>query len=235
MTRLRTAIRGDLTLQLRNGFYAATVLVTGVWIALLAQAGSLALGRLLPPLLVGNLLVGTFFFLGGQVLLEKGEGTLTAQGVTPLRPAEYLAAKVLTLTALGLGESLTLLPWLGRGPLQLPLLLVGLAGAGAIYCLAGFLAVAPYQAITEYLLPAGLYVGALWLPLIAALAGWPALWFAWHPLAGPLALIAAASGGRPVDGGLLLYGSATVGWIALLAAACGRAFRRQILARGTGD
>lgn len=236
MSRLLTAIRSDLVLQVRNGFYAATALVTVVWIAILAQAGALDLRPLLPALLVGNLLIGTFFFLGGQVLLEKGEATLAAQAVTPLRPGEYLAAKVLTLTALSLAESLALLPWVARGPLHLPLLAAGVAGAGAIYCLAGFVAVARYQAINEYLLPAGGYVSALWVPLIAALAGWPAAWFAWHPLAGPLALVAAATGGGPIDGGLVLYGlGATLAWIAVLARAADQTFRRQIRARGTGE
>jgi fluoroquinolone transport system permease protein len=202
----------------------------------LAQAGSLALGRLLAPLLVGNLLVGTFFFLGGQVLLERGEATLAAQSVTPLRASEYLAAKVLTLTALGLAETGALLPWLVRGSLNLPLLVAGVAGAGAVYCLVGFVAVARYQAITAYLLPAGGYVSALWVPLLASLAGWPAAWFAWHPLAGPLALVAAATGGGPVDGGRVLYGlGATLAWIAVLARAAGQTFRRQIRARGTGE
>lgn len=49
--------------------------------------------------MLGNLPLATFFFIAGLVLLEKGEGTLEAQIVTPLTAGGYLASKILTLTA----------------------------------------------------------------------------------------------------------------------------------------
>jgi fluoroquinolone transport system permease protein len=226
-------IRWDVTLQWRNGFYLATAFVTIVWALILLQAGGLDLGWLLPPMLLGNLLLGTFYFIGGLVLLERGEGTLTAQVVTPLRISEYLTAKVVTLTALALIETLVLVPLLAGWDFNVLLLGAGVVLAAALYCLAGFIAVARYTAINEYLLPSGAVVAGLWVPLLADLAQWrPGLLYL-HPLSAPLTLIEAALG--PASPEQVLYGLGySALWIALLAWGSRRAFRRWLIVRGEG-
>jgi hypothetical protein len=128
-------------------------------------AGAFELRWLLPPMVVGNLLISTFSFIGGLVLLEKGEGTLTAQVITPLRIGEYLAAKIATLTALALAETLVLVLLIAGWRFDALLLILGVILAAAIYCLAGFITVVRYAAINEYLLPSGGYIAVLWLPL----------------------------------------------------------------------
>jgi fluoroquinolone transport system permease protein len=233
MNRLVTMIRCDVTLQIRNGFYLATAFVTTVWALILGQAGALDLRWLLPALLLGNLLLGTFYFIGGLVLLERGEGTLTAQVVTPLRIGEYLAAKVITLTALALAETLVLVPLLIGWGFHVLLLSVGAILAGVLYCLAGFIAVARYTAINEYLLPSGGVVAVLWIPLLANLVQWRSGLLYLHPLSAPLALIEAALGPAPLAQVLYGLGYSAL-WIALLAWGSHRAFRRWMIARGRG-
>ncbi|MDX1414924.1 MAG: hypothetical protein R3293_12085, partial [Candidatus Promineifilaceae bacterium] len=100
MTRLASSMKWDARLQWRNGFYYAALIVIIVWTLLLSQIpntlasiGSSSLAWLLPAAVLGNLLIGTFYFMGGLLLLEKGEGTLEAQIVTPLRSSEYLISK----------------------------------------------------------------------------------------------------------------------------------------------
>ncbi len=233
MTRLWTQIRWDVTLQMRNGFYLATAFVTVIWALILAQAGTLDLRWLLPSLLLGNLLLGTFYFIGGLVLLERGEGTLVAQVVTPLRIEEYLAAKVVTLTALAGVETFVLVPLLAGWDFNIWLLGVGVVLASALYCLAGFIAVARYTAINEYLLPSGLVVALLWVPLLADLAQWwPALFYL-HPMSAPLVLLEAALGTASPEQVLYGLGYSAL-WIALLALGSRRAFQRWMIARGEG-
>ena len=63
------------------------------------------LGRyVLPAVVFGNLVAVNFYFMAGLVLLEKWEGTLEAQVVTPLADWEYLVSKTVTLAALSLVE-----------------------------------------------------------------------------------------------------------------------------------
>jgi fluoroquinolone transport system permease protein len=233
MQRLLATMRCDATLQLRNGFYAATAFVTVIWALILMQAGAFDLRWLIPPMVVGNLLIGTFSFMGGMVLLEKGEGTLAAQVVTPLRIGEYLAAKIITLTALALAETLVVVLVIIGWRFNPLLLLAGVILAAAIYCLAGFITVVRYTAINEYLLPSGAYIGVLWLPLLAQMAQWRPWVLYLHPMSAPLALIEAAV--EPAAPWLVPYGLAySALWIGLLYLWSRRSFRCWIVERGAG-
>lgn len=234
MSRLLTTIRCDVKLQMRNGFYAATLFITVFWALVLLQAGALDLRWLLPPMVIGNLLIGTYFFIGAMVLLEKGEGTLTAQVVTPLRIGEYLSAKVLTLSALALAESVVLVLVIAGPRFDAVLLIAGVSFAAALYCLFGFIAAARYTAINEYLLPSGAYIAVLWIPLLGSMAQWRPWLFYLHPMSAPLTLIEAAFGAttpwRIVYG--VVYSTL---WIGLLYMWSRRAFRRWIVERPNGE
>jgi fluoroquinolone transport system permease protein len=230
MNRLLMTIRCDLTLQFRNGFYAATVFVTVLWALILLQAGSFDMRWLLPPLVIGNLMVGTFSFIGGLVLLERGEGSLTAQVVTPLRIGEYLTSKVVTLALLAVVETLVIVFILAGWNFNLFLLVMGSMLAAAIYCLAGFVAVARYDSINEYLLPSGMYVALLWIPLITYTGQWRSWILYLHPLAAPLVLVEASF--EPVALWQIVYGLGySVIWIVLFYRAGRFAFRRWIIER----
>ncbi|MAG35252.1 MAG: ABC transporter [Dehalococcoidia bacterium] len=230
MNRLLATMWWDIQLQFRNGFYYATAFIVVVWIVIRSQLPALDLGWLLPALVSGNLIINTFYFVGGLMLLEKGEGTLEALVVTPLRIGEYLASKVLTLTLLALVENIILVALLyGLGFSVLPLV-VGLTLASALYVLAGFLVVARYDSINEYLLPSILYTSVLSVPLLVYLGMWTSWAIYLHPLHAPLLVMEAAFG--PVDTARLLYGVLySALWIVLVAAWSQRVFRRFIVAR----
>ena len=91
MHRLAATVLLDLRLQLRNGFYYAVAFVLACWFLLLTRLPPLDWGYVLPAVVFGNLVMVNFYFVAGLVLLEKGEGTLEAQVVTPLADWEYLA------------------------------------------------------------------------------------------------------------------------------------------------
>ncbi|MCU0494788.1 MAG: ABC transporter permease [Chloroflexaceae bacterium] len=213
MTRLLTTMRCDFTVQWRNGFYAATAVVTAVWLLAAVQA-PFDLRWLLPPLLVGNLMVGTFYFLAGLVLLEKDERTPLALATTPLRHGEYLGSKIITLSGLALAETLLLAGVLAGWRLSPLPLLVGTLLASIIYCLVGALAVARYHAINQFLLPSALVLALLWLPLLAYLAGWQHPLLLLHPFGGPLLLVEAAFFPQP-PAEIALALLAGVGWVSL--------------------
>ncbi len=105
MTRLMSTINWEVRLQWRNGFYYAAIFIVVVFLLAFSQISVVKMDWLLPFMLVNNMVVGTFYFLGALILLEKDEGSLEARVITPLRPAEYLTAKVATLSALTLVES----------------------------------------------------------------------------------------------------------------------------------
>lgn len=230
MNRLLATIRWDIQLQFRNGFYYASVFVALIWIALLTQAPGLDLNLLLPAFILGNLVMNTFYFIAGLVLLEKGEGTLEAQVVTPLRTWEYLASKVITLTLLSLVECLAIVSFsYGLGFRMIPLLL-GITLLAVLYCLYGFVVVARYDSINEYLFPSVFYTTILSIPLLDYFGLVKSWLFYLHPIQAPLVLLQAAF--QPVPSWQIVYGLAYAAlWSALIYEMTRRAFYRFIVAR----
>ena len=192
MTRLNATISWDMRLQWRNGFYYAAIAMVVMYLLAFSQIPKDNLVWLLPLMLMGNMVIGTFYFMGGLVLLEKDEGSLEARVITPLRPAEYIAAKVVTLTALSVLESgLIVLVSYGLHVNWLALL-AGVMETAVFLCLAGFIIVVRYDSINEYLLPSILYTTLIGLPLVAYLAGWDHWLLYLHPMQATLTLIEGA-------------------------------------------
>lgn len=231
MNRLVATLACDIRLQVRNGFYYAAGFVALISILILAQFSSSALAHWMPLLILSNLFINTFYFIAGQVLLEKGEGTLHAQVVTPLKNSEYLASKVLSLTLLSLAENL-LIVLVGYGTeFNMFLFVSGMVGAAAMYTLCGFLAVSKYTSINEYLFPSFLYTLAF-IPPFLAYAGLEGNWLLYlHPLQAPLVLVQGAF--TRMEAGSLAYGVFySVLWITALFILGRQVFVRFIVVEG---
>ena len=108
MSRLGATLECDVRLQYANGFYLAVAFMLAFFAFVVMQLPAFDWARWLPVLLFSNLVTATFFFMAALIMLEKGEGTLAAQVVTPLSISEYLLSKLLTLGTLSLVESLLL-------------------------------------------------------------------------------------------------------------------------------
>lgn len=234
MNRLLATLRCDVRLQFRNGFYLAATLVAVFMAVALRQLAhwfpEVDLGWWLPGLVLSNMLINTFYFIGGLVLLEKGEGTLEAQVVTPLRSREYLASKMITLAGLAFAENFIIV---GAGSglrFALGPLALGVALMTALFGLYGFLVVAGYDSINEYLFPSFWYSVILLLPLVDYYGVWRSWLFYIHPVQAPLLILRSAF--QPIEMWQwiysLLYGGA---WLAMMVALSERAFRRFVIAK----
>lgn len=192
MNRLLSTLRADIVLQFRNGFYFVSGFVAVMFIVMLNQVGQIDLRLWWPALIMENLVINAFFFMAGLVLLEKGEGTLEAQIVTPLRPAEYLASKVLSLALLSLLESLLMILIISGWDFNWLLLAIGILALVALYGLYGFVVVARYDSIGEFILPAALWTMGFSLPLLDYFGLWQSWLMYLHPIQAPLVLLRSA-------------------------------------------
>ncbi len=233
MKRLVAAMRWDVQLQVRQGFYYAAALVAAILIIIVSQLPGADFGLLLPAILLENLVVNTFYFIAGLVLLEKGEGSLEFLVVTPLRATEYLTAKLGTLSLLSVVESLViviatvLLHRIGFNPLPL---LIGLLITAVFYALVGFIFVARFDSINEFLFPSVLPSMLFTIPFLPYFDLVQSPLFYLHPLLGPLLLMRAAF--APIPAWQLVYGVIYPGiWIAVLYPLARRAFQRFIIRR----
>ncbi|NJM05600.1 hypothetical protein HC891_04420 [Candidatus Gracilibacteria bacterium] len=226
MDRFLATLHLDIRLQLRNGIYAAVIFVA----LLTAFAVGVLPGDnrhwLLPPLVLNNLLLTSFYVAAALWLLESDEGALMARAATPLRSGEYLAARGLSLSALALAQSITSVGALTSGAFDLLPLISGSLAAALILSWAGAAAVTRFTAINSFLLPSIPLAAALLLPVIGYIFAWPLWALAWHPLQGPLVLLRAVT--APTDGALLLFAIvASALWCGLSFWIALRCYRRQ--------
>lgn len=230
LRRLVGAMATDVRLQYRNGFYAAAAFVAACLVPLLRRLPDDGLALVLPPLVLLNMQVNTFYFIGGLVLLEKGEGTLQALTVTPLRPSEYLAAKVATLAWLSLVEAAVVVVASHGLLLNWAALAAGVGLTAVLLCLYGFVAVARYDAINAFLFPSMVYTAVIGLPVLDYFGiGAGPLWYL-HPVRAPLVLLEAAF--RPVASWQLAYAAGYGAlWAVGLSVVARRAFDRHVVAR----
>ena len=230
MHRLAATVRLDLRLQMRNGFYYAVAFVLVCWFALLTRLPAIDWGYVLPAVVFGNLVMVNFYFVAGLVLLEKDEGTLEAQVVTPLANWEYLASKTVTLAALSVVEQVVIVWSAYGGGFAGGALIAGIVLASTLYTLTGFLLVARYRSINEFLFPSALFTVVLSLPMLHYFGLWDTWLLYLHPFTAPLVLLAGAF--RPIPSWQWVYGVFyAAAWAGLLLLAGRRTFDRFIVAR----
>ena len=212
------ALRWDVVLQARNGFYWASafvILVIGGLLLAVPEASRTNEAVWVPAMVAINLPITTFFFMAGLMLLERDEGTLTALAVSPLTPAGYLAARTVTLTALAAVETIVLILIAFDAGRSWLFILSGTAALGVIYTGIGAAVATRYASINALLLPASLVVALLLAPLLAHVGLAPRRLFVLHPIEPALTLIRA--GYAPASRGELSFGGAgSLAWSAVV-------------------
>ncbi len=172
--RFLGALRLDARLQARNQLYPISIAVAAVVAGPLAWLSTPeALARTVPMALLAFVGGSTLLYVVAMVVLERDDNTLGALRVSPLRPWEYLASKVVTLTALATlegaliaGVTLAVLAREADVRLPSPLLLVGLVLLGVMHVLVGLVLVARYARLMEVLLPMSAIAVVMQLPAL---------------------------------------------------------------------
>src|SRR5215208_1404740 len=115
MTRLLSALRLELTLQNRQKFLHAGIFSGLMWLAVLLPMPANLRPVAEPYVLVGDIAIIGYLFVGALVFFEKQERTIGAIVSTPLRFWEYLAAKLTVLVLISLFVALTVATITHRG------------------------------------------------------------------------------------------------------------------------
>ncbi len=204
MSRLSSTLRLDSLLQARYKVYLIVLgSAVGLGLAMRAVVTPEQLTFFMPVLIMYGVSLSTVFLVGVLLLLERGEGTLSVVMVSPLRPNEYLASKLITLAALALVESAIfagIAYGLGFsfGWLVLAVVMRASMGVGV-----GVAIGVRYRSITHFLLP-GIFASlAFDFPNIWYFELWPTPLFYLWPSMPPLLLAKTAF--LPVETFQLVY------------------------------
>jgi fluoroquinolone transport system permease protein len=192
MTRLVSALRLELTLQLRQKFLHAGVFSGLIWLAVLLPMPASLRPVAEPYVLVGDISIIGFFFIGGIVFFEKQERTIGAIISSPLRFWEYLAAKLIVLVTISLFVALVV-PTIAHGfAYHVIPLVVGVVLGTLVMLLVGFISSLPFASVTDWFLAATLPLAVLSLPILYYSGVWPNPVLYLIPSQGPLLLLGSA-------------------------------------------
>ncbi len=227
MRSVLTLLRWDVVMQFRYGFWLAGFGVTLMWVLVLRALSPEYLAIWLPCILYFDIGVIGLMFIAGVLFFEKRQGAIDALVVTPVRTADWLTSKVLSLTLLATVVAVVLVlltaglrvSWLRLAP--------AFALVAALFTLAGFRVAARFQSTSGFFAAFGIVGLPLGLPILGYFGIWehPLMWV--NPAYPTMVLIRQAF--RPGSGLELAAASLlTVFWIAVAFRSGVRAFHRRV-------
>jgi fluoroquinolone transport system permease protein len=193
MTRLSSALRLELTLQNRQKFLHAAVFSGLIWLAVLLPMPHSLRPVAEPYILLGDVAIIGFFFIGGVVFFEKQERTLSAVISTPLRFWEYLAAKLTVLLTISLVVAVVVVTIAHGFAYHLVPLVLGIVLGTLLMLLVGFITSLPFTSVSDWFIAAVIPLAVMsGLPTLQYSGVWttPVLYLI--PTQGPLLLLGAA-------------------------------------------
>lgn len=195
MNRLASALRLELTLQVRQKFLHAAIFSGLIWLAALLPMPASLRPVAEPYILLGDTCIIGFFFVAGTVFFEKQERILSAVISTPLRFWEYLAAKLTLLVTISVSVG-TVVPMITRGFSYhvVPLVVATVLGT-LLMLLVGFTTSLPFASISDWFLAATIPLAVMTVPPVLHYSGvWPNPVAYLIPTHGPLLLFGEAFG-----------------------------------------
>lgn len=198
MNRTLSMMKLDAIVQFRNKFYYVGIGLSLLLALLITQFFQQEqLGEVLPLFFLFAVGGTTLIYVAGLVIFEKGEHTLDAVLVSPLRLDEYMISKMVTLTGIATLESLIIVALsAGFTGYNVALLFAGVVLMGALLVPVGIIMIVRYDSVTDFLMPVlgvalvlelpflyfmGINTSPIWL-LIPTAAPTMLMWGGWHTL-----------------------------------------------------
>lgn len=192
MTRLASALRLELTLQVRQKFLHAAVFSGLIWLAVLLPMSQSLRPVAEPYILLGDISIIGFFFVGGSVFFEKQERTLSAVISTPLRFREYLIAKIAVLLSISVFVAIVVATLAHGFAYHLLPLLTGVILGTLLMLMVGFTTSLPFTSVSDWFLAATVPLAVMNLPVLHYSGLWPSPLLYLIPTQGPLMLLGEA-------------------------------------------
>lgn len=194
MTRLVSAVRIELILQVRQRFLHAAIFSGLMWLAVLLPMSTALRTVAEPYVLAGDTTIVGFFFIAGSAFFERQERTLSAIVATPLRFAEYLIAKLAVLLAVSLSVAVVVVT-AAHGTAYRPApMVLGVILGTLLMLLVGFATSLPFASISDWFLAATIPLAVMSLPMAYLSGVWPNPVLYLVPTQGPLLLLGSAFG-----------------------------------------
>jgi fluoroquinolone transport system permease protein len=170
--RLLHAVLADIRFQIKQGFYLVYVVITAMYLIIMSFLPDDILAVALPLVVFSDPSILGLFFIGGMILMEKGQGVLAVLVVSPLRSWEYVLAKVISLAIVSILAAFSITYFSHYPSANWYLLLLSTILTSGIFTLLGIMINAGCNSVNQYMLKTIPYMLLFILPCFALL-GFP--------------------------------------------------------------
>ncbi len=179
----------DVRFQFRHGFYAIYLIISAIYIGILISIPEAQRLLVTNALVFSDTSVLGLTFIGAILLLEKQQNILQSLFVTPVRLAEYVIAKILSLSLIALLASLIILILPNGIRPSIGYFILGVLLSSGIFILIGLAVGARVTSLNGYLF--GVMAGTIFfaLPLLDYLQVYNSWWLYLLPSHAQLVLL----------------------------------------------
>jgi fluoroquinolone transport system permease protein len=207
--RAKTLLIGDIRFQYQYGFYFLYLIFTVFYISLIFLLPTAWREKAAVLMVFSDPAAMGLYFMGTILLFEKSERVLESIAVSPVKPDEYVLAKLISIAVIS--TVVGLLVGISGGVVSNPFVFVGGVFLGScLFSVIGLIVAANITTLNQFIIatiPAELLIN---LPAIAYLFGWKTHWLIFHP--GVCIIELCQNGPDILPAGVIL-----VGWTALIA------------------
>ncbi|WP_019424111.1 fluoroquinolone export ABC transporter permease subunit [Paenibacillus sp. OSY-SE] len=212
--RFFSSWRQDMKLQFRHHFYSAYLLISIAYIVLLRMLPDTYQAKLNVLLTFSDPSMLGFFFIGGLILLEKGQHIHDNLFVTPHSPASYIWSKTISLTCLSLISSLFIHISTFGIHQRIGAFIAGVTLTAVFFTLVGLGVAVRCHTINGFFFSSVVYSIILVLPVLEILQVYTSKLFLLFPATGSLLLLTSVF--EPISGADSVYAvSSLLIWIGI--------------------
>ena len=178
--RIPALLTGDIRFQYKYGFYFLYLIFSVFYIGLLYALPSAWREKAAVLMIFSDPAAMGLYFMGAIVLFEKGERVLNSIAISPVRPMEYVIAKLVSIAIIS--ALVGLLIGMGANVIGSPVLFtLGVFLGSCLFSAIGLMVAANIASLNQFVvatIPAELLIN---LPAVAWLFGWKPGFMILHP------------------------------------------------------
>lgn len=148
--RFINAFKTDTKFQFKQGFYLIYIILTLIYMIAVSKLPDNINSIIVPLIIFSDPSVIGFFFIGGIIMLEKGQGVLELLTITPLKTKEYLISKVISLTLVATFAGTLIAMINTKGGFDIILLIIGIILCSTFFTLYGVICAAGCKTMNQY-------------------------------------------------------------------------------------
>lgn len=177
--RFCNLILWDMKFQAKYGFYFLYAVLTAIYIVILFAIPKAWRSDAATILIFSDPAAMGLFFMGAIILLEKSQRVPCAFSVSPIRPMEYIASKVISLCVIATLVATIIAA--STGARHLPLVFLGTALSGMIFTLLGLIVATKITSLNQFILWTVPIEMVGFVPAILYILGISTTWLRYYP------------------------------------------------------